>query len=550
LLWRGVGPGKLGEALSATTARLRWEASSASARALGLSLLERVDKGEVAHDDPDREEQARGDEAHDAAPALVDVNRGGVLDPTVRALDGAAARVGAAPGFPGVVVLLSRLRVHRGWHGDALLRAARRRVLGRGEDGGMGVGERHRGRPQRAAELAGDRRADDPVVAVFVVARDPSELVGGELGGLVVVGGGLLGGGTAGKWGEAEQRCRRRRAVQVAVGEHRAGKGPLWAAVQWMQVHDERGARCAQREGEAPGHTVRVARVGEEVAGDERPGVEAGGERLDCDGHRVVVTGAERHLSHELRDLFSALLGDHRREVGVVAEEQLALLARASSPPVPPGRFRISGDPVLAGGMGEARNVSPVERERGGGLFVDGRHRGGESCVEEALQTLRGQPVGGGLPEHLFDQVVQVLDLAVAEQVQAALMLDDDPEAPSIGFSERHERRMDAAEMRRTPVVLGEGHPEQEGPHAELASSHPDREGRLDRGDLGREHRVVEDRLQACEHAQRRPTRSATASSSLRGKSPATRSPRRCEQVIPAASMNARRPIVSAITAR
>jgi len=96
---------------------------------------------------------------------------------------------------------------------------------------------------------------------------------------------------------------------------------------------------------------------------------------------------------------------------------------------VPPGRLGISGEAVLAGGMSEAHNVGPVERERGGGLFVDGRHRGGESCVEEALQTLRGQPVGGGLPEHLFDQVVQVLDLAIAEQVQATLVLDDDPEA-------------------------------------------------------------------------------------------------------------------------
>jgi hypothetical protein len=51
-----------------------------------------------------------------------------------------------------------------------------------------------------------------------------------------------------------------------------------------MQVDDERGTGRPQREGEVPGHTVRVARVGEEVAGDERPGVEAGGERLDCAG--------------------------------------------------------------------------------------------------------------------------------------------------------------------------------------------------------------------------------------------------------------------------
>ena len=89
--------------------------------------------------------------------------------------------------------------------------------------------------------------------------------------------------------------------------------------------------------------------------------------------------------------------------------------------------------------------------------------------------------------------------------------------------------------------------------HPKLARTHPDRQVCLDPSQHCLHPRqrcgdglVVENRFDAgqVDHclAPRRPT----AISSLGADNPATRSPRRCEQVMPAASMKARRPIVSA----
>ena len=66
-----------------------------------------------------------------------------------------------------------------------------------GCSGGVRISGRSRSRvieagPERAADLAHGGGAGDAVVAVGVVGGDPAELVAGELGGLLVVRGGLL----------------------------------------------------------------------------------------------------------------------------------------------------------------------------------------------------------------------------------------------------------------------------------------------------------------------------------------------------------------------
>ena len=55
-------------------------------------------------------------------------------------------------------------------------------------------------------------------------------------------------------------------AVEVAVGDDRAGVGALGAAVVRVQVLDELGAGGAEREGPGAGVAVGVAGVGEDVA--------------------------------------------------------------------------------------------------------------------------------------------------------------------------------------------------------------------------------------------------------------------------------------------
>ena len=128
-------------------------------------------------------------------------------------------------------MLLRGLGAGLGRHRDGLLGAAGRRVPGRGEDLGPVAVQRHRGRAERAADLAHGRGAHHPVVAVVVVGGDLAEFVPGGLGGLLVVGGGLVRGGVAGERAEFQQRAGGGRAVEVAVGDDGAVVGAAGAAV-------------------------------------------------------------------------------------------------------------------------------------------------------------------------------------------------------------------------------------------------------------------------------------------------------------------------------
>jgi len=69
------------------------------------------------------------------------------------------------------------------------------------------------------------------VVAVGVVGGVPAELVPGELGGLLVVRGDLLAGGSGRQGREFQQSAGCLRAVQVPIGDDRSVVGALGAAV-------------------------------------------------------------------------------------------------------------------------------------------------------------------------------------------------------------------------------------------------------------------------------------------------------------------------------
>ena len=127
--------------------------------------------------------------------------------------------------------------------------------------------------------------------------------------------------------------------------------------------------------------------------------------------------------------------------------------------------------------------------------------------------------------------------------------VDVDPEAPAVDSRERDERLVHPGEVRRTVVGLGENQPEHEGAHGALAGSHPEREGGVDAGDLCCQRGGVAECLCPGEVDARQgrisQSKVTARASSGRGRT-ATRSPRRWEQVMPAASMNALSPIVSA----
>ena len=176
-------------------------------------------------------------------------------------------------------------------------------MLGRGEHFGMVVRESHRRFSQWAAKLAGDGGTGDAVIAIVVVSADAPELVAGQLGGGVVVGCDGVRARAAGQGREREQGARGGRAVEVAVGEHRAREGPLLAAVGGVQVHHQPRTRRAQRQREVLGDPVRVARVRKEVTGEKCAAGEASGERCHRDRDRVTASGAEGQLSHQLGDL-------------------------------------------------------------------------------------------------------------------------------------------------------------------------------------------------------------------------------------------------------
>jgi hypothetical protein len=104
------------------------------------------------------------------------------------------------------------------------------------------------------------------VVAVGVVAGDAAEFVPCQLGGPLIVRGGVLDGGIAGQRLKVQQRPGGGRAVEVPVGDDRAVVSSLRSAVVRVQVLDQVRAGLAERDGPGLGVAVGVAGVGEDVA--------------------------------------------------------------------------------------------------------------------------------------------------------------------------------------------------------------------------------------------------------------------------------------------
>lgn len=117
--------------------------------------------------------------------------------------------------------------------------------------------------------------------------------------------------------------------------------------------------------------------------------------------------------------------------------------------------------------------------------------------------------------------------------------LGDHPEPLALVGSEREQRLVDSDELRGASLDGDQQHPEHKRSDLQLAGSDTDRQQRLDPpGDGG----GVDDPLEPLERLGRghgaAPISATTAASSRAGRS-LTRSPSRCEQLIPAARMNA-----------
>jgi hypothetical protein len=150
--------------------------------------------------------------------------------------------------------------------GDGLLGAAGVWVFRRGEDLWPVPGQcRGRG-AERVADLPGDGGAGQPAVAVGVLAGVDAELVTGELGGLLVVGGDSSGAAAGWQRGQFQQRRWCLGAVEASVGDNRAVVGAAGSAVVWVQVVDEAGAGGAERVCPGVRDAVGVAGVGRSPA--------------------------------------------------------------------------------------------------------------------------------------------------------------------------------------------------------------------------------------------------------------------------------------------
>ena len=292
--------------------------------------------------------------------------------------------------------------------------------------------QRHRCRAERAADLAHDRGAHHPVVAVGVVAGDPAEFVAGGLGGLLVVGGGLVRGGVAGERSEFQQRPGRGRAVQVAVGDDGAVVGAAGAAVGGVQVLDQlgpgaRGAgwpRLRRRGGRSR------SRPGCRRAGCRAAGMR--GQHRDQGAGRVGVAGARRSSAGPARARAGraprASWWRRRRSSRRTARCPGRGRRRSGAPRRPRGR-RSRCCRAAAGGRRSPRRSSPPPARWWPACTRRG-WTGLQQVVADRGEGLRGQAVGGVLGQGAGDQAEGPLGLPVGELVRAGL--------PVLGHAEPH----------------------------------------------------------------------------------------------------------------
>ena len=157
------------------------------------------------------------------------------------------------------------------------------------------------------------------------------------------------------------------------------------------------------------------------------------------------------------------------------------------------------------------------------------------------VRVSRWQPVGFALGEHVRDEAEGPLGLPVGERVRAVLPGRDDAEPRLVLRRQRGERLVHAGQVRGTVIGLGQAHAGQQRADAQLPGAHADGQHGLD---PGRDAGGVDDLLghRQRDHRCRAAPSSRTAAASAPGSSPATRSPSRWEQLIPAACMNVASP--------
>ena len=189
-----------------------------------------------------------------------------------------------------------------------------------------------------------------------------------------------------------------------------------------------------------------VAGVGQDVA--ERDAVSGHrGQHRDQGAGRVVAAGAGGHSPGQLGDGRAVLVAHHGGGRGVVAEEQLAVLAGAAAGVVAPGGFGVGAVAGAAGWRaGEGFHVGPVDGQRPGGVleFL------GDGCfqqvVADALQPVRWQPVGDVLGQGAGDQDEGALGLPVRQPVRAVLPVRGHAEPPLVALGQRGQRPVDAGQ--------------------------------------------------------------------------------------------------------
>ena len=205
------------------------------------------------------------------------------------------------------------------------------------------------------------------------------------------------------------------------------------------------------------------------------------------------------------------------------------------------------GPPLAGGGPGEGVHVRPVHGQRVAGVLELLRDGSFQQVIAGAGEIAGRQPVRLVFGEGVRDQAEGPFGLPVGQPVRAVFPLRDHAEPELVACGQAGQGAVHAGQVGGPPVGQGQAHAGQQGADGQLPPAHPGGQHGLDprRGAGG-----VDGLLQ---HPQRDHGRAApsslTACSSPAGSRPARRSPRRWEQLIPAACMNVARPGSSAASA-
>jgi len=205
----------------------------------------------------------------------------------------------------------------------------------------------------------------------------------------------------------------------------------------------------------------------------------------------------------------------------------------------PPGGFGVGALAAFGGrGPGEGFQVGPVRSQRHAGIREPVWDAGFEQVAADPGEVRGRQSAGFVLGEGVRDQAGGALGLPAGEQVRAVFPVRDDAGPGLVLVRQRGERLVHAGQVSGPVAGLGQAHAGQQGADLQLPGAHAYGQHGLDqRRDAG----PVDDFFQDAQRrrAHRVPPGSRTACASQAGSSPATRSPGRWEQLIPAACMNA-----------